>query len=347
MRYFEALDEAMYQCLKENPRALVIGQGVSDHKAIFGTVASAQKDFADRLIETPIAEESTAGICIGLALAGFYPVNTHIRSDFALLAFNQLINLAAKYKYMFGGLFQVPMLQRWVVGRSWGQGAQHSQSLQSLVGHIPGLVVIMPSSSENVLASYAAGYTQLESPLISLEHRLMYDMSFKEREGSLTNPLFGSQLVCSGNDCTVVATSIMVIEAQRAASYLAPFGISVEVIDLHSITHFDESLISRSAKKTRRLVVVDTSWARFGVCAEILAVAQKISQAENTSIKATALGMAPSPCPTAHSLEKFFYPDLADIIGSIMELVGVESDEIPIPEKEMATEVYKQFKGPF
>lgn len=337
----------MHQCLNENPQALIIGQGVTDHKAIFGTVASAKKEFSGRLVETPIAEESTVGICIGLSLAGFYPINTHIRADFALLAFNQLINLAAKYQYMFGGAFHVPMLQRWVVGRSWGQGAQHSQSLQSLVGHIPGLVVIMPSSSQNVIDSYTAGYSQLRSPLISLEHRLMYDMTFREREGELTHPLFGSQLVCSGSDCSIVATSIMVIEAQRAATYLASFGISVEVIDLHSVSHFDESLIESSVKKTGRLLVADTSWVRFGVCAEILALAQQVSQAGNFPIKAGVLGMARSPCPTAHSLERFFYPDLAEIVLSILDLMDMESDSIPIPEKEMATEVYKKFKGPF
>ena len=110
--------------------------------------------YPDRLIETPIAEDSVAGICMGLALNGMYPINTHIRADFGLLIFNQLINLAAKYRYMFGGLFEVPSLFRMVIGRSWGQGAQHSQSLQSLMAHIPGLTVIMPSSPKAIELSY-------------------------------------------------------------------------------------------------------------------------------------------------------------------------------------------------
>lgn len=155
LSYREALHKAMHDAMASNPHTLLFGQGINDHKGIFGTTTGLADKFGrDRLIEVPLAEEGVTGICIGAALNGVYPINVHIRSDFVLLAMNQIINLAAKYKYMFGGLFEVPMLIRLVIGRSWGQGAQHSQSLQSLFAHIPGLTVIMPASSGSIIDSY-------------------------------------------------------------------------------------------------------------------------------------------------------------------------------------------------
>ena len=143
MKYCEAIAISMEKALKDHQNTIIIGQGVTDFKGIFGTVKGLSNSFPDRVLEAPISEDSVAGLCIGAALNGMYPINTHIRADFGLLIFNQLINLAAKYKYMFGGLFEIPVLFRMIIGRSWGQGAQHSQSLQSLMAHIPGLHVIM------------------------------------------------------------------------------------------------------------------------------------------------------------------------------------------------------------
>ena len=177
MKYVEGISIAMNQALSEQDNTIIIGQGVTDFKAIFGTLEGLKSEHPDRIIETPISEESVLGFCVGAALNGAYPINTHIRADFSLLAFNQIINLAAKYKYMFGGLFSVPMLIRMVIGRSWGQGAQHSQSLQSLFSHIPGLHVIMPSHPKDIIELYRHARQNINGPTISLEHRLMYDLN--------------------------------------------------------------------------------------------------------------------------------------------------------------------------
>src|SRR2546422_759548 len=142
--YREALFRTMRDALKQNPDVIIFGQGVDDHKGIFGsTLGLAQEFGADRVFDTPLAEEGMMGVAIGVALNGLYPIQTHIRADFALLAMNQIVNLAAKYKYMFGGRLKVPMLIRMVIGRSWGQGAQHSQSMQSLFAHVPEHVLIL------------------------------------------------------------------------------------------------------------------------------------------------------------------------------------------------------------
>src|SRR5882724_9545789 len=155
LSYAGALLETMDAALAHHANVFVMGQGVDDFKGIFGsTTGLAEKYGAARVFDVPLMEEGMTGIAIGAALVGDYPIVTHIRADFAFLAMNQIINLAAKYRYMFGGLMSCPMLIRIVVGRSWGQGAQHSQSPQATFAHYPGLTVVMPSSSQAILDMY-------------------------------------------------------------------------------------------------------------------------------------------------------------------------------------------------
>jgi len=347
MKYREALAQAMNEAL-ENPNTLLIGQGVTDFKGIFGTTQGLSDKYPERVIETPLAEDSITGICIGAALNGMYPINTHIRADFGLLAFNQLINLAAKYRYMFGGLFEVPMMIRMVIGRSWGQGGQHSQSIQSLMAHIPGLVVLMPATPQAILHSYKYAIQKHRGPVVMLEHRLMYELSF---EGHIENQLiapFGSRIERIGTDVTIVATSVMVLEAKRASDYLADHGISVELIDLHSISHPDADMIFNSVNKTGRLLVVDTSWVAYGVAAEMSRI---IAERDPSVLKkpVISLGMQPAPCPTSKALEDLYYPDVHDIVDAIGTLVNGNTKEhtIPLPAKQSMTDFYKHFKGPF
>jgi pyruvate dehydrogenase E1 component beta subunit len=345
--YREALEVAMNKAMDENENTLIIGQGVADFKGLFGTTSGLAIKYPNRVIETPLAEDSIAGICIGASLNGMYPINTHIRADFGLLVFNQLINLAAKYKYMFGGLFEVPMMMRMIIGRSWGQGAQHSQSLQSLMAHIPGLVVVMPASPKSILESYDFAVNHHRGPVVMLEHRLMYEIEFEDKKTNLSNPLMGSILEREGKDVTIIATSVMVLEAKRAADYLASNGISVEIIDLHSISHPNKKMITESVKKTGKLLVVDTSWTQFGVAAEINRI---INESDPSILKSPSigLGMAQAPCPTAKSLEDIYYPDVHDIVVEVLKLAG-NSDKLQTatPQKQSMTDFYKHFKGPF
>jgi pyruvate/2-oxoglutarate/acetoin dehydrogenase E1 component len=345
--YRGALQSAMQNAMEQSDKTLIIGQGVTDFKGLFGTTSGLSDKYPTRVIETPLSEDAIAGICIGASLNGLYPINTHIRADFGLLVFNQLINLAAKYRYMFGGLFEVPLMMRMIIGRSWGQGAQHSQSLQSLLAHIPGLVVVMPSSPQSILESYRYAISNYKGPVIMLEHRLMYELEFENQETKLINPLFGSITIRVGSDVTVVATSVMVLEAKRAAEYLEDFGISVEIIDLHSISHPDHEMIIDSIRKTGKLLVVDTSWVSYGVSAEINRVINEIDPAMLKS-QSVSLGMAPAPCPTAKSLEDLYYPDIHDLVEAICKLhFGKEQNKIPLPAKQSMTDFYKHFKGPF
>lgn len=348
--YREGLYRAMHDALARHDHTVILGQGVTDHKGIFGTTTGLTEKFgAHRVIETPLAEEGITGVCVGAALNGLYPINTHIRADFVLLAMNQIINLAAKYKYMFGGLFEVPMLVRLVIGRSWGQGAQHSQSLQSLFAHIPGLVVVMPSTPDAIMETYAHAVAHHRGPVVSLEHRLMYDLEFRSEpvvEVRGSSP-FTSRLERRGRDVTIVATSIMVLEAKRAAERLAEYGIDSEIIDLHCPSHPDEDMILESVGRTGRLLVADTSWLPYGVSAE---VCRMVATRNPGLLKApvVTLGMQPAPCPTAKSLEDLYYPNLRDLMASIVRLVkGADDPTIELPTERSMSDFYKKFKGPF
>jgi len=351
MTYREALFETMREALREHPNVIIIGQGVDDHKGIFGSTLGLAQEFGpERIFDTPLAEEGMTGIAIGAALNGLYPIQTHMRVDFALLAMNQLINLAAKYKYMFGGRFKVPMLIRMVVGRSWGQGAQHSQSLQALFAHIPGLTVIMPANPQSILECYPYAISKYRSPVISIEHRLLYDLKFRIDGVSMeaNKPPWPSRKVRSGKDVTIVATSIMVLEALRAAEHLArTSGIDCEVIDLNCVSHPDKAVILESVEKTGKLLVADTSWQAYGVCAEVCRIVCEHAPFA-LRVPVVTVGVQPAPCPTAKTLEDLYYPNLQTLTHEIAKLVtGNSNHAIPLPEEHSFADVYKRFKGPF
>jgi pyruvate dehydrogenase E1 component beta subunit len=349
--YREALHQVMRNGLLDHPNVIIMGQGVDDHKGFFGSTLGLGKEFgADRVFDTPLAEEAMAGVALGAALNGLYPIYTHLRVDFALCCMNQIVNLIAKYKYMFGGRFSVPMMIRMVIGRSWGQGSQHSQSLQSLFSHIPGLVVIMPSTARSILEYYSHIISNIKTPVIAIEHRLLYDIRFRTDEGKIsgTSPINNSLKIREGKDITIVATSIMVLEAQRAAQYLSSTaGIECEIIDLNCISHPDTNMIVESVKKTGKLIVADTSWQAYGVCAEICRI---ICENSPNSLKSpvVTLGMQPATCPTAKILEDSFYPNLHTLTNAIARIVRCRvNHNIPLPDENSMADVYKKFKGPF
>ena len=349
--YKSALLFTMRQALLTRPDTVIFGQGVDDHKGSFGSTTHLAEEFGpNRVMDVPLAEEATTGMAIGAALNGIYPIHLHIRSDFSLLAMNQIINLAAKYRYMFGGQMEVPMMIRMVIGRSWGQGAQHSQSLQSLFAHVPGLTVLMPATPRAILDCYPYAINEYKNPVISIEHRLLYDLNFQEMDRPFKSgeSPFTSYKLREGKDVTIVATSIMVLEALRAADFLmANSSIDCEIIDLNCVSNPDISMILQSVKKTGKLLIADTSWKGYGVCAEICRL---ICETDPSSLRSpvATLGMAPVPCPTAKSLENIFYPNLGVMVDTIANLVtGLKGHGIPLPDEQSMRDVYKEFKGPF
>ena len=342
----------MKSILEKNEKSVILGQGVSDHKGIFGSTTGLTDQFgSNRVIDVPLPEEAITGIGLGLSLNGYYPIMTHIRADFSFLAMNQIINLFAKYKYMYGGQFSVPGLIRLVVGRSWGQGAQHSQSPQSLFSHIPGLTVIMPSNSLDVIQQYKYASENYDSLVISIEHRLLYDLEFVCNEDvydldSLQSP-WGTKIKRVGTDITIIATSIMVLEALRASEFLSEnYEIECEVLDLGSPSHPDRQVILESLGKTRKLIVADTSWSAYGVAAEIARIVVESNPNILNSPMRSVTTVA-TPCPTGKSLEDIFYPSLRDLTSAVLQVIDKKFDNVKLSNDLSFRDYYIKFKGPF
>jgi pyruvate/2-oxoglutarate/acetoin dehydrogenase E1 component len=341
--YAQAIHEATEQEMGRDPSVVVYGLGVDDPKGIYGTTKGLQERFgAQRVFDTPLAEDGMLGVGIGMALAGLRPINVHIRMDFVLLAMNQLINMAAKYRYMYGGAASVPLVVRAVIGRSWGQGPQHSQALHALFMHVPGLKVIAPSTPYDAKGCLLSSIRD-NDPVIFIEHRLLHQRKGHVPAEPYTVPLGKARVLAEGTDITLVGISYMALECLRAHRYLRTAGISAEVIDCVSLSPLDMETIGRSAAKTGRVLVVDNAWLTCGASAEILARLAEGSPGRPP--EAYRLGFAPVPCPTTKVLEQEFYPNARSIASFVYDKLH-RAGRAWMPEEEPAAELV-EFRGPF
>lgn len=318
--YAEALYETFDQVLAGNKDVFIMGQGVDDPFSMFGSTLNLHKKYGvNRVFDTPLSEEGMTGIAVGAALAGMRPIYMHNRPDFLLLAMNQIVNHAGKWHYMFGGRVNVPLVIWACIGRGWGSGAQHSQSLQGLFMHIPGLKLVMPSTPYDAKGLLVNSILD-DNPVIVLEHRWLLKHTGFVPEGLYTIPFGKGVIREKGRDVTIVGVSYMVIESLRAREKLKKEGISVEVIDLRTLKPLDEKIILNSVRKTGRLVIVDTDWKTAGVTSEIAAiVAEKGFQYLSAPIKRVA---APDiPTPAGFVLESEFYPGVEEIINAVKEVL--------------------------
>lgn len=307
--------------MANDPSVYIMGLGVPDPKGIFGTTLGLQEAFgAERVFDIPLSENALTGAAIGSALVGMRPILTHQRVDFALVAMEQMINQGAKWHYMFGGQANVPMVIRMVIGRGWGQGPQHSQSLQSLFAHIPGLKVVMPTTAYDAKGLLMAAIED-NNPVIFLEHRWLYGIEDEVPEEEYRVPLGKARVMREGRDVTLAATSYMALEALDAAEYLASENISAEVLDLRSISPLDSETILASVKKTGRLVVVDTSWKAFGISAEVVALA--VENAWDALKEPPArIALPDIPTPTSPVMAARYYPRSEHISAKVLGWFG-------------------------
>src|SRR5436309_10952081 len=217
--------------MTRDPSVIVLGLGVDDFKGLYGTTRGLQDEFGtERVFDTPLSEYGMTGVAIGAAMAGLRPIHVHIRMDFVLLAMNQIVNMAAKARYMYGGAVSVPIVVRSIIGRSWGQGPQHSQALHALFMHIPGLRVVAPSTPYDAKGCLIMSIRD-DNPVMFIEHRMLHSQVGHVPEESYAVPLGKARVLADGTDVTLVGISWMAVECMRARSYLAQIGISAEVID--------------------------------------------------------------------------------------------------------------------
>jgi pyruvate/2-oxoglutarate/acetoin dehydrogenase E1 component len=321
LTYVDALREAVAQEMRRDPSVFIFGLDVDDHKAIQGSTRGLLEEFGcDRIFTTPLSEDAMTGVAIGAAIAGMRPIHVHIRMDFLMLCMNQLINIAAKSCYMYDGQVKVPMVVRSMIGKSWGQGAQHSQGLHAMFMHVPGLKVVAPSNAYDAKGCLIAAVRD-NNPVIFVEHRLLYSTDAFVPEEPFEVP-FGKARVCtSGADITLVGISNMAVECLRAHELLADVGIEATVIDPVSLVPLDIDTIIQSARQTGRLLVVDNAWTTCGASAEI--VARVVESTQNgPPPQIQRMGYAPTTCPTTPVLELEFYPDLSAVSTRETDWVG-------------------------
>jgi pyruvate dehydrogenase E1 component beta subunit len=346
LRYVDALREGVAQEMERDPRVFLFGLDVDDHKAIQGSTRGLQQQFGvKRVFNTPLSEDAMTGVAIGAAMAGLRPIHVHIRMDFLMLCMNQLVNMASKAHYMYGGAVRVPMVVRGMIGKSWGQGAQHSQGLHSMFMHVPGLKVVAPSNAHDVKGCMIAAIRD-DNPVIFVEHRLLYPTEAYVPEEPFTVE-FGRARVCvPGADITLVGISNMVLECLRAEELLREAGIRAEVIDPISLSPLDAATIAQSAARTGRLLVVDSAWTACGASAEILARVAETAGARS-GIAMARMGFAPTTCPPSPPLEQAFYPNPATIASKAHAMVREGAPQwTPDPERA-ALSHQLQFRGPF
>jgi acetoin:2,6-dichlorophenolindophenol oxidoreductase subunit beta len=339
--YVEALREAVEQEMERDPAVVLFGLDVDDHKAIQGSTRGLLERFgSERVFTTPLSEDSMTGVAIGAAMAGMRPIHVHIRMDFLMLAMNQLINIAAKTHYMYGGAYKVPMVVRCIIGKSWGQGAQHSQGLHSMFMHVPGLTVAAPANAHDAKGCMIAAIRD-DNPVIFVEHRLLYSTEAIVPEQSFVVEIGKGRLVAPGNDITLVGISSMVMECLRARELLAEIGISAEVVDPVWLAPLDMETIGASAERTGRVLVVDNAWTSCGASAEIVA---RLAEGDPAP-RMARIGFAPTTCPTTPWLEEHFYPNPATIAAKASAMVAGGNW---MPDRERARMVYQmKFRGPF
>lgn len=353
IKFNQAILEATDQMMAKDPTVYMIGLGVPDPKGLFGTTAGLQKKYGpDRVMDMPVSENAMTGVAIGTAIMGMRPIMTHQRVDFCLLALDQLINNASKWHSMFGGRGKVPLVVRLLVGRGWGQGPQHSQTLHSVFAHIPGLKVVMPSTCYDAKGLLISAIED-DNPVIFLEHRWLHEIFGEVPQEIYRVPLGKAKVVREGRDITVVTSSHMTLEGWKAISMLEKDNISMELIDLRTIKPLDTETILNSVKKTGRLLVVDMDWKTCGFAAEVIS---SVTEQGWDLLKAppVRLTFPDRPCPTSWTLANHYYPTSKEIALRALEILDKPTRARALLEEVLALKIQRpldqpdpSFTGPF
>ncbi|MGJ7919033.1 alpha-ketoacid dehydrogenase subunit beta [Neobacillus sp. LXY-4] len=320
--YLEAVREAMSQEMRKNEDVFILGEDIGVYGGAFGVTRGMIEEFGpERIRNTPISEAAIAGAAVGSALTGMRPILELQFSDFITIAMDQMVNQAAKLRYMYGGKGKVPMVLRTPSGSGTGAAAQHSQSLEAWMTHIPGLKVVQPSTAYDAKGLLKAAMDD-DNPVIFYEHKLLYRTKCDVPEEQYSIPLGKADVKREGTDVTIVATAIMVHKALEAAVELEKEGISVEVIDPRTLVPLDEETIVNSVKKTSRVIVVHEAVKRGGFGGEIASMIAESEAFDYLDAPIKRLGGKAVPIPYNPVLEKAAIPQVPDIIQAVKETLN-------------------------
>lgn len=321
LSFAQAIQEALAQAMEVDPRVFLMGEDIGVYGGAFQVTGDLVHRFGeDRVMDTPISELGGAGVAVGAAVAGSRPVYEFQFSDFSTLAMEQIVNQAAKMRYMLGGKVSVPIVFRMPCGSGTGAAAQHSQSLEAWFGHVPGLKVVEPSTPEDAKGLMLSAIDDPD-PVLVFEHKLLYKIKGHVPEEIYRTPIGKAVVRREGKDATVVASAIMVHKALEAAEALSKEGIDIEVIDLRSIRPLDSETIIASVKKTTRLACIYEGVKTLGIGAEISAMIAESEAFDYLDAPIMRLGGAETPIPYSPILEKAAVPQADGITDALRNLV--------------------------
>ena len=321
LSYAEAIREGLAQAMEADPRVFLFGEDVGVYGGAFGVSGDLLQRFGpERVIDTPISELGLAGAAVGAALTGMKPVLEIQFSDFVTLAMEQIVNQAAKIRFMFGGKASVPMVVRLPSGSGTGAAGQHSQSLEAWFAHVPGLKVLQPSTPHDAKGLLLSAIDD-PNPVLIFEHKLLYKTRGPVPAEPYRVPIGEAAVRREGRDVTIVAASIMALRAAAAAERLAEDGIDAEIIDLRSLRPIDFRTIVASVRKTHRLLVVYEGVKTMGIGAEIAAMIAESNVFLALVAPIARLGGADAPIPYNPVLEKASVPQEDDIVRATRRLV--------------------------
>lgn len=321
--YGTAIRDGFAYLLKNHPETFTIGQGLWSPWYVGNSMKDLDIEFGrERVIDTPVCENACTGVGLGAALCGKRPVVIHPRVDFAILAVDQIVNQAAKWRHMFGGQVSAPVTIRAIINRGGEQGAQHSQALHSWFAHIPGLRVVMPATpadARDLLVAAVLG----DDPVMYIDDRWLYDLEEDLKPvPRLDLSKEGPQRTATGDDITLVGAGYAHRLCKEASVELTKIGITSDVIDLRVINPLDCSLITESVSHTGRLLVIDGGWSNCGLAAEVMA---RVSESLDTSkwrAKPARLTLPDAPAPTSRVLEDIYYPTVDSVVSTVQSLVS-------------------------
>ena len=315
MSYAEAIREGMSIRMREDPNVLLFGEDVGAFGGCFGVTAGMFDEFGDKRVrDTPISEGAIIGAAVGSAATGLRPIAELMFCDFLTVGMDQLVNQAAKMRDMFGGKISMPMVVRLPGGAGVSAAAQHSQSLEAWVTHVPGLKVVYPSTPQDALGLMLSSIDD-ENPVMFVEHKAMYTMK-GDVDSFEPIPLGKGDIKRSGEDVTIIATGKMVHEALAAAKILEEDGISAEVLDPRTLYPLDKELIAQSLGKTHKAVIVTEENRRGGYGGEISAIiAEEMFDLLDCPI--VRIGALDTPVPFAPVLEQAYLPNAQDIVKAV------------------------------
>jgi len=321
LTYAEAIREALRQEMRRDQQGFLLGEDLGGYGGAFGVTYGLLEEFGEeRVRDTPISEAAIAGAAIGAALTGMRPVAEIMFMDFITIAMEQLVNQGAKLRFMFGGNAKVPLVLRTPAGAGTGAAAQHSQSLEAWLVHVPGLKVVMPSTPYDAKGLLLASIRD-DNPVIFVEHKLLYKTKGPVPEEGYTIPLGVADIKREGKDVTIIATSVMVLRALQAAEELAQEGIEAEVVDPRTLKPFDGETVNRSVMKTGRALIVHEAPLTGGVGAEIAARIAEGPAFDYLDAPIKRLAGLDIPITYNRTLEYHTVPQVEGIIEAARELV--------------------------